>query len=418
LCTIAAGGRDLQRRNAEQGGRIVKGLTGAVGLTALLLGATALAGGALAASSADNERPQALSVTETPFGTMPDGQKVEMYHLKNAGGMEVNIITYGGAVQSIKVPDKDGKIDDVALGFDNLDDYLHTDTYFGALIGRYANRIAKGEFTLNGKTYHLPINNGPNTLHGGPKGFNTKVWAASPIKEPNDVGVELTLWSPNGQEGFPGDLAVTVRYTLDDNNDLRIHYSAECDQPTVINLTNHTYFNLAGTGNGTILDQVAMINAKQITPIDSTLIPTGKMMDVAGTPLGFTTPHPIGEHIHADNQQLKYAEPKEGGYDFNYVLNNPGDLDALAARVTDPQSGRTIEMYTNEPGVQFYTANFLHDVHGKDGKTYHHWGTFTLEAQHFPNSPNEPSFPSTELKPGQKYSQTTIYKFLPTNLPS
>jgi aldose 1-epimerase len=396
----------------------VKGFAGAVGLTAVLLGATALAGGALAASTNENEQSHSLSVTESPFGTMPDGQKVEMYHLKNAGGMEVNIITYGGAVQSIMVPDKNGKMADVALGFDNLDGYLHTDTYFGALIGRYANRIAKGEFTLNGKTYHLPVNNGPNSLHGGTKGFDKQVWAASKIETPNTVGVELTLFSPDGRMGYPGDLAVTARYTLDNNNDLRIHYSAVTDKPTVINLTNHTYFNLAGAGNGTVLDQVAMINAKQITPIDDTLIPTGKMMDVAGTPLGFTTPTPIGANIYADNQQLKYAEPKQGGYDFNYVLNNPGDLDALAASVTDPQSGRTIEMYTNEPGVQFYTSNFLNDVRGKDGKTYQHWGAFTLEAQHFPDSPNQPSFPSTELKPGEKYSQTTIYKFLPTNLPS
>jgi aldose 1-epimerase len=396
----------------------MKGLSGAVGLTALLLGATALAGGALAASPNANQEPHSLSVTETPFGTMPDGQKVEMFHLKNASGMEVDVITYGGAVQSIKVPDKNGKIEDVALGFDNLNDYLHTDTYFGALIGRYANRIAKGEFALDGKTYHVPVNNGPNSLHGGTKGFDKQVWAASKIETPNDVGVELTLFSPDGQMGYPGDLAVTARYTLDNNNDLRIHYSAVTDKPTVINLTNHTYFNLAGAGNGTVLDQVAMINADRITPIDSTLIPTGKMMDVAGTDLGFTTPTAIGAHIHADNQQLKYAEAKQGGYDFNYALNNPGDLNALAATVTDPKSGRTIEMYTNEPGVQFYTSNFLNDVHGKDGKVYPHWGAFTLEAQHFPDSPNQPNFPSTELKPGEKYSQTTIYKFLPTNLPS
>ena len=401
--------------------RFANGFAGAVGLTALLLGATALAGGALAATAANpyaSHPARGLSVSETPFGTMPDGQKVEMFHLKNATGMEVDIITYGGAVQSIKVPDKNGKITDVALGFDNLKDYLKTDTFFGALIGRYANRIAKGQFTLDGKTYRLPINNAPNTLHGGPKGFNTKVWAASPIETPNAVGVELSLWSPDGDMGFPGDLAVNARYTLDNSNDLRIHYSAVADKPTVINLTNHTYFNMAGAGNGTVLDQVAMINADKITPIDSTLIPTGKMMDVAGTPLSFTTPTPIGEHIRADNQQLKYTEPKQGGYDFNYVLNDPGNLDALAASVTDPKSGRTIEMYTNEPGVQFYTGNFLHDVHGKDGKTYPHWGGFTLEAQHFPDSPNQPNFPSTELKPGQKYSQTTIYKFLPTNLPS
>ncbi len=383
----------------------MKNLVGAVGLAALV---TALAGGAHAAS---------LSVSVAPFGKMPDGQAVQIYHLKNANGMEVNVITYGGAVQSIMMPDKNGHVDDVALGFDNLDGYLHTDTFFGALIGRYANRIADGKFTLDGKTYTLPINNAPNTLHGGPEGFNTKVWAASKIETPSAVGVELTLFLPDGQMGFPGDLAVTVRYTLDNSNDLRIDYSAVTDKPTVINLTNHTYYNLAGAGNGAVLDQIAMINANKITPINSTLIPTGKMMDVTGTDLGFTTPTPIGAHIRADNQQLKYAEPKQGGYDFNYVFNNPGDLDALAASVTDPQNGRTIEMYTDEPGVQFYTGNFLNDVHGKDGKTYPHWGGFTLEAQHFPDSPNQPNFPSTELKPGQKYTQTTIYKFLPVSGP-
>jgi len=387
---------------------IMKGFICAVSLTALGAGAPALAE-AVPFSS--------LSVSVTPFGKMPDGEAVQMYHLKNANGMEVNIITYGGAVQSIMMPDKNGHIDDVALGFDNLDGYLHTNTFFGALIGRYANRIADGKFTLDGKTYSIPINNPPNALHGGPEGFNTKVWGASKIELPGAVGVELTLFSPNGQMGFPGDLAVTVRYTLGNDNDLRIHYSAVCDAPTVINLTNHTYFNLAGAGNGTVLDQAAMINADKITPINSTLIPTGKMMDVAGTDLGFVTPHPIGEHIHADNQQLKYAEPKEGGYDFNYVFNNPGDLAALAASVADPQNGRTIEMYTDEPGVQFYTGNFLNDVHGKDGKIYPHWGGFTLEAQHFPDSPNQPNFPSTELKPGQKYTQTTIYKFLPVSGP-
>jgi len=391
----------------------VKALVGAVSVTALLAGAPALAAETQNASPA----PASLSVTEAPFGTMPDGQAVQIYHLKNANGMEVSIITYGGAVQSIMMPDKNGHIDDIALGFDNLDGYLHTNTFFGALIGRYANRIADGKFALNRKTFTLPINNAPNTLHGGPEGFNTKVWAASEIETPNAVGVELTLFSPNGQMGFPGDLAVTVRYTLDNANDLRIHYSAVSDAPTVINLTNHTYYNLAGAGDGTVLDQVAMINAKRITPINSTLIPTGKYMDVAGTDLGFVTPTPIGAHIHADNQQLKYAEPKQGGYDFNYVFNNPGDLDALAASVTDPQNGRTIEMYTDEPGVQFYTGNFLNDVHGKDGKVYPHWGGFTLEAQHYPDSPNQPNFPSTELRPGEKYTQTTIYKFLPVSGP-
>jgi aldose 1-epimerase len=377
----------------------------AVGLAALVAGAPALAAAV---------HPDALSVKVEPFGTIPDGQAVQKWVLDNANGMEVDMITYGARVQSIKVPDKNGKIEDVALGFDNMKGYLGPDDpYFGATIGRYGNRIAKGKFTLDGKTYNLPINNGPNSLHGGTTGFDKKVWAASKIETPDSVGVEFTLFSPNGDNGYPGNLAVTVRYMLDNNNDLRIHYSAVDDEPTVINLTNHTYFNLAGAGNGTILDQVAMINADKVTPVDDTLIPTGKMMGVAGTPLDFTTPTAIGAGIRADNQQLKYAEPKRGGYDFNYVFNNRGDLDALAASVTDPKSGRTIEMYTDQPGVQFYTSNFLNDVKGKDGKVYPHWGAFTLEAQHFPDSPNQPSFPSTVLKPGDKYSQTTVYKFLP-----
>lgn len=382
----------------------MRNIVATIGLAVVLAGATALAGTADAAS---------LSVTKKPFGTMPDGQTVDLYSLRNVNGMKVNIITYGGAVQAIDVPDKNGKIADVALGFDNLEGYLHTDTYFGALIGRYGNRIAKGQFTLDGHAYQLPVNNGPNSLHGGTKGFDKKVWAASEIKADDHVGVELTLFSPDGDMGYPGNLAVTVRYTLDNHNDLRIHYSAVTDKPTVLNLTNHTYYNLAGAGNGTILGQVAMINANKVTPVDSTLIPTGKLEAVAGTPLDFTKPMAIGSRIHANNQQLKYAEPKQGGYDFNYVLNNPGKLDALAVRVTDPKSGRTIEMYTDQPGVQFYTSNFLHDVKGKGGKIYKHWGGFTLEAQHFPDSPNQPAFPSTELSPGQKYTQTTVYTFLP-----
>lgn len=381
---------------------MVKALGQAVGLTALLLGPMVLAGAASAAS---------LAISVRPFGAMPDGQAVSIYRLENKNGIEVNIITYGGAIQSIMVPDRNGRLADVALGFDNLEGYLKSDAYFGALIGRYANRIAKGNFTLNGKTYNLPTNNPPNSLHGGTKGFDKQVWAASEIKTPDTVGVELTSFSPDGDMGYPGNLAITVRYTLDNDNNLGIRYSAVTDRPTVLNFTNHTYFNLAGAGSGTVLDQVAMIDADRITDIDDALIPTGKMIDVAGGNLGFTMPTPIGAHIHADNPQLKYAEPKQGGYDFNYVFNSPGDLHTLAASVTDPQSGRSLEMYTDQPGVQFYTSNYLDDVRGKDGKVYRHWGAFALEAQHFPDSPNEPGFPSTELKPGEKYRQTTLYKF-------
>jgi aldose 1-epimerase len=358
--------------------------------------------------------PIGLSVTKVPFGTTPEGTQVDKYTLTNAHGVRVAILTYGGIVQSIDVPDKNGKLGDVALGFDRLEDYVNSSPYFGAIIGRYANRIAQGKFTLDGIPNQIPVNNGPNALHGGTKGFDKEVWAATPIEGSDWVGVELGYFSRDGQMGFPGNLDVTVRYTLNNDNALAIHYSAMTDSDTVLNLTNHTYFNLAGAGNGNVLDQIAMINADQFTPIDKTLIPTGELQSVKGTALDFTKPTVIGARIHSDEEQLKYAEPKQGGYDFNWVLNNPGNLNALAARVTDPVSGRTVEMYTTEPGVQFYTGNFLDGtLSGKSDLTYEHWGAFTLEAQHYPDSPNHANFPSTELKPGQMYTQTTIYRFLP-----
>jgi len=362
----------------------------------------------------NNERVAGLRVTKEIFGKMPDGAPVAKYVLTNIHEVRVGILTYGGIIQSVVVPDKNGKLQDVALGFDNLDQYIKESPYFGAIIGRYGNRIAKGQFKLEGKQYQVPTNDGPNALHGGSKGFDKEVWAASPIEGSNWVGVELVYLSPDGQMGFPGGLEVTVRYTLDNDNELAIHYSAVTDGDTIVNLTNHTYFNLAGAGNGNVLDQVAMINANEFTPVDNTLIPTGEIREVKGTPLDFTKPIAIGAKIHSKNDLLKNAEPKQGGYDFNWILNNPGDRNALAARVTDPESGRTVEMYTTEPAVQFYTGNFLDGtLKGKNGLTYEHWGAFTLEAQHYPDSPNHINFPSTELRPGEKYTQTTIYKFLP-----
>jgi aldose 1-epimerase len=355
-----------------------------------------------------------LAVSSEAFGKMPNGTPVDKYSLTNIHRVQVSILTYGGIVHSILVRDKNGKLQDVALGFDNLDQHIKESPYFGAIIGRYVNRIAKGQFTLDGKQYQIPTNNGPNALHGGTTGFDKEIWAAAPIQGSDWVGVELTYLSPDSQMGFPGNLEVTVRYTLDNDNELAIHYSAVTDKDTFVNLTNHTYFNLAGAGNGTVLDQIVMINADRFTPVDKTLIPTGKLEEVKGTPLDFTKPMAIGARIHSDDEQLKNAEPKQGGYDFNWVLSNPGDLNALAVRVTDPESGRTLEMYTTEPGVQFYTGNFLDGtLKGKDGLSYQHWGAFTLEAQHYPDSPNHPTFPSTELKPGGKYTQTTVYKFLP-----
>jgi aldose 1-epimerase len=358
--------------------------------------------------------PPATSLTseKTLFGTMPDGSKVDKYTFRNARQMEVSILSYGGIIQSIVLPDQSGKLADVVLGFDTLEGYIQPNPYFGAIIGRYGNRVAKGRFTLNGKQYQIPTNDGPNALHGGPEGFEKKLWQATPIEASDWIGVELSYLSPDGEMGFPGNLAVTVRYTLHRENELRIEYAAVTDQETIVNLTNHTYFNLAGAGIGTVLDSVALINADRFTPIDQFLIPTGELQEVKGTPLDFTTPIAIGAHIRADYPQLKYAEQKEGGYDFNWILNHPGDLAALAVRVTDPQSGRTVEMHTTEPGVQFYSGNFLNGtLKGKQGLTYPHWSGFTLEAQHYPDSVNHSHFPRTELAPGEKYSQTTVFKF-------
>ncbi|MBV9642120.1 MAG: galactose mutarotase [Verrucomicrobia bacterium] len=361
-----------------------------------------------------NDSPAAgLTSKKTLFGTMPDGSNVDKYTLGNANQMAVSILSYGGIVQSIVVPDKHGKLGDVTLGFDKLEDYIQRSPYFGAIIGRFGNRIAKGRFTLNGKLYQIPINDGPNALHGGPEGFDKKLWKATDVTGPSWVGVELVYLSPDGEMGFPGNLRLTVRYTLHDDNRLQIDYSAMTDRETVVNLTNHAYFNLAGAGSGTVLEQVAEINADRFTPVNSSLIPTGELREVRGTPLNFTAPTAIGANIQANDPQLKYAEPEQGGYDFNWLLNHPGDLDALAVRVRDPESGRTIEMYTTEPGVQFYSSNFLTGtLKGKQGLTYAHWGGFTLEAQHYPDSPNQPHFPSTQLSSGETYSQTTVYKFL------
>jgi aldose 1-epimerase len=361
-----------------------------------------------------NDSPAtSLTSEETLFGVLPDGSKVGKYTFANADRMLVSILNYGGILQSIVVPDRNGKLADVALGFDNLEAYIKPNPYFGAIIGRYGNRVAGGRFTLNGRQYQIPTNDGPNSLHGGPEGFDKKLWKAAPIKGSDWIGVELAYLSLDGEMGFPGNLAVTVRYTINNDNELRIEYSAVTDQDTIVNLTNHTYFNLAGAGSGTVLDSVALIDADRFTPVDQVLIPTGVLQDVKGTPLDFTTPTAIGANIRSNNAQLKYAEPNQGGYDFNWILNHPGDLEALAARVTDPQSGRTVEMYTTEPGVQFYSGNFLNGtLEGKQGLTYAHWGGFTLEAQHYPDSANHAHFPRTDLSPGEKYSQTTVFKFL------
>lgn len=353
-----------------------------------------------------------LSSEHKAFGKTNDGTPVEQYILRNSHGLTATVITYGGILQSLKVPDKNGKFDDVVLGFDNVQGYQSGTAYFGATIGRFGNRLANGAFELDGKRYQVPLNDGSNSLHGGPQGFDKDVWKAQPSNGKDSVGVTLTYLSADGEMGFPGNLKTEVTYSLNEHNELHIDYKASTDKATVLNLTNHSYFNLAGAGNGDVLKQLATLHASHYTPVTGKLIPTGELAPVAGTPMDFTQPTAIGKNIKADHPQLKFAEPKQGGFDFNWVLNAMGDVGQLAAEVSDPQSGRRLQLYTTEPGVQFYTSNFLDgSVKGKAGKVYPHWGAFTLETQHYPDSPNQPTFPSTRLDPGKTYAQSTVMKF-------
>ncbi|MBX8488815.1 galactose mutarotase [Pseudomonas cichorii] len=356
----------------------------------------------------------ALSSEHGLFGKLPDGTPIEKYTLQNSHGLQASIITYGATLQSLKVPDRSGKVEDVVLGFDDVQGYQANGTvYFGATIGRFGNRLAGGTFKLDDKTYRVPLNDKTNALHGGNQGFDKRIWKAESIKANGSVGVKLSYLSPDGEMGFPGALLTEVTYSLNDQNELKIDYRATTDKPTVLNLTNHSYFNLAGAGNGDILQQVATLHASRYTPVNDKLIPTGELAPVAGTPMDFLKPTAIGKNIKADHQQLKYAEPKQGGFDFNWVLDTKGDVSKLAAEVSDPQSGRHLQLFTTEPGVQLYTGNFLDgSIHGKAGKVYPHWGAFTLETQHYPDAPNQPAFPSTRLDPGKAYTQTTIFKFL------
>ncbi len=345
------------------------------------------------------------SISRRPFG-QKDGKSVFLYTLTNARGASVQITNYGGVVTSIKVPDRAGRLGDVVLGFDSLGRYEKDSPYFGALVGRYANRIARGRFTLDGETHKLFVNNGPNSLHGGKVGFDKKVWAATPLRPRGGVGLALRYTSPGGEEGYPGDLAVRVVYTWTDDDALRIAYTAVTDKDTVLNLTNHSYFNLAGAGSGTVLDTRLQVNADGFTPVDATQIPTGAIRPVAGTPFDFRRVHAIGERIDRPDAQLRIGH----GYDHNFVLRGHGLR--VSARAYSPRSGRVLTEYTTEPGVQLYTANFLDGkLRGKGGKVYARRGAFCLEAQHFPDSPNHPRFPTTELKPGQAYHQTTVYQF-------
>jgi aldose 1-epimerase len=338
------------------------------------------------------------------FGKTAEGTPVELYVLTN-GKMTAKVMSYGAILTELSVPDRTGKIGDVVLGFDNLAAYLAGHPHFGATTGRVANRIAKGAFTLDGKEYKLAINNGPNSLHGGLKAFDKKVWKAEDASGPAGPAVKFTYISPDGEEGYPGNLTVTVTYTVTADQELKIDYSAVTDKATPVNLTNHSYFNLGGPESGDILGHELTLLAEEFTPVDETLIPTGKLAPVKGTPLDFTNPTPIGARF----DQLK-GDPL--GYDHNYVLRGDGKTPALGARVFDPGSGRVLEMFTTEPGVQLYTANFLDGkIKGKGGVVYKQHHAFCLEAQHFPDSINQHSFPSTVLRPGEKYTQTTIYKF-------
>ena len=346
-------------------------------------------------------------ITRKGFGKMAEGRTIELYTLTNSQGMRVAITNYGGILVSILVPDRNGKPGDVVIGFDNLEGYLAKEPYFGALIGRYGNRIGNASFKLDGIEYKLPANDGPNSLHGGLRGFDKRVWTAREIQGEHPA-LELTYLSKDGEEGYPGNLSAKVVYSLTEDNALRIDYTATTDKDTVLNLTNHSYFNLAGAGNGDILKHQIMINADRFTPIDSTLIPTSELRKVENTPFDFRKPALIGTRVDADDEQIKFGK----GYDHNYVLNRSGAGLSLAARVTDSESGRVLEVRTTQPGLQFYTGNFLDgSIHGKGGKSYGRRSAFCLETQHFPDSPNQPSFPSTVLKPGETYRESTVFRF-------
>jgi aldose 1-epimerase len=364
------------------------------------LGLAALAG------CSSTEQKSMGQIGKRSFGELPDKMPVDLYTLRNNNGMEVGISTYGGLVIFIKVPDKNGKFGDVVLGYDNLNGYLKDSPYFGALIGRYGNRIAKGKFTLDGQAYTLATNNGPNALHGGLKGFDKVMWEAKILVSSGGPSLELKYVSKDGEEGYPGTLSVTAVYTLTENNELKLQYTATTDKDTVLNLTQHSYFNLSG--KGTILDDIEMIPADKFTPVDSTLIPTGELKPVEGTPFDFRTPTAIGARIKQDDEQLKFG----GGYDHNWVINKPMGQLGLMAQVYDPNSGRVLEVLSTDPGLQFYTGNFLDGkITGKNGFKYEFRDAFCMEPQHYPDSPNHPEFPTVVLKPGDVYKNTIIYKF-------
>lgn len=355
----------------------------------------------------EEKQEPALSITTSDYSQAAEGP-AQLFTLKNKNGMEVDITNYGGAITRLLAPGKDGQLADIVLGFDKLEDYQKDHPYFGAIIGRYGNRIAKGKFSIDGHDYTLAANNGANALHGGPMGFHKRLWQAKEIQREGYVGLELSRLSPDMEEGYPGNLQATVRYLLNNDNELHIEYEATADKPTVVNLTNHSYFNMKGAGNGDILGHELMINASAFTPVDSTLIPTGELRPVEGTPFDFRTPTAIGERVNADDEQIRFGL----GYDHNFVLDRKGEGLELAASVYEPTTGRFMEVLTTEPGLQFYCGNFLDGSNvGKGGVPYAYRTGFCLETQHYPDSPNQAAFPSTVLRPGEKYETRTVYRF-------
>lgn len=383
---------------------------GVLGLGAASAGAmsgTAVAAPVPAAKSAPLGHGR-LEIRKDSFGTTPEGEQVDVYTFSN-GRITISMLTWGATIQKIEMPDRRGRKKNVSLGFDNLDDYRTKSPYFGATIGRYGNRIAKGKFSIDGVSYQIPLNNGENALHGGPLGFDKKVWSAKVVKSDDAIGVAFSYVSADGEMGFPGELTTKATYTLNRKNELRVDYHATTTKATIVNLTNHCYFNLAGEGNGAIYDHVLQLNAPKYTPVDPTLIPTGELPSVAGTPFDFRKPTAIGERIRSNHEQMLIGR----GYDHNFVLGKAGSNGfRLAARAWEPESGRLLTVHTTEPGVQVYTGNFLDGtIVGIGGNAYRQGDAFCLETQHFPDSPNHPNFPSTVLRPGTTLKSTTVFGF-------
>jgi aldose 1-epimerase len=367
-----------------------------------LLLASCQAGSETTKQGSNDACKQILTVSKAPYGKMPDGRPVDLFTLTNAKGMYVKLINYGATTIAVGVPDRAGKVTDVTLGYDTLDGWLSNTSYFGGTVGRYANRIAKGRFTLDGQTYTLTTNNGPNHLHGGLVGFDKVLWNAEPIETPQAVGVKLTYLSKDGEQGYPGNLKATATYTLNNDNEFKAEFSATTDKPTIVNLAHHTYWNLHGPAAGDTLGHELMIPADRFTPVDAGLIPTGELKPVAGTPMDFTKPTAVGAHI----------AQVEGGYDHNFALREQSGKLTLAVQVYEPTTGRVLEIFSDQPGLQFYSGNFLDGtIKGKGGVAYQKYFGFCLETQHYPDSPNQPAFPPVVLRPGQTYRHVMIHKF-------